>query len=488
MRDEAPPDEIHARLATYRQFLSAEDAARLEAALARPRTPAIRINTLKTTVERARATWPVWYGWQVEPVPFCPAGWWVADQGAHPIGDTLEFQMGDYYIQDAASMLPAELFSDADAPLILDLAAAPGGKTTHLASRYGDRGVILANDSSARRIAALRSNLQTWGVFGALVTNFPGERIGAWFPEAFDRVLVDAPCSGDTLRVSTGRKQRVVSERERAALCQRQDALLTSALRVARVGGEIVYSTCTMAPEEDEGVLDGLLRAFPGAVEIEGAERVAIHAPGLTSDGSRTFEPGVALALRLWPHLYGTSGFFAARLRKTAPTPGPHEPPPFRRWEQSGLTPLAERDAARIMADLRDDFGFDFAPIAAARGLTLWAREKAVYALPEQLVGAFRDVPHAAAGLLIGQWAGDAFLPAHELVSRFWDLFTDARARLPDDRVAAWRAGRDLRALPATPYPPGTLILFEDARGRFVGRGRLQRDRVRNLLPRRATS
>jgi 16S rRNA (cytosine1407-C5)-methyltransferase len=164
------PDDILDRLEHYRQFLDAAEMDRLVESLERPRLPAIRVNTLKIGVEEARRTWPAWYGWTVQPVPFCAAGWQVLAQD-QPIGHTLEYDMGFYYIQDAASMLPTEMFVDDHAPLILDLAAAPGGKTTHLASRFEDRAVIVANDTSASRVTALRSNLQTWGVMGALVTS-----------------------------------------------------------------------------------------------------------------------------------------------------------------------------------------------------------------------------------------------------------------------------------------------------------------------------
>ena len=354
-------DDILARLALYESFLDPDERARLRASLEQPRLPAIRINTLKLTIEQARQTWPDWYGWTIRPVPFCPAGWQIAAY-EQPIGDTLEFQNGYYYIQDAASMLPAEMFSDHETPLILDLAAAPGGKTTHLASRYGDRGVIVANDTSAKRIAALRTNLQNWGVFGALVTNFPGERMGRWFPEQFDRVLVDAPCSGDTLRITTGRRTRTVSKREHEALCVRQNALLLSAFQAAKPGGEIVYSTCTMSPEEDEAVLDDLLRRYPEQAEIAAVDHLPVSAPGLDSDGRARFDPQVRHAIRLWPHLFQTSGFFAARIRKTASISVEPEPPPSRPWDAE-LMPRSIQ--AQLIADWQQAFGFDWDAIAA---------------------------------------------------------------------------------------------------------------------------
>ncbi|MBP8974208.1 MAG: NOL1/NOP2/sun family putative RNA methylase [Anaerolineae bacterium] len=476
-------DNLRARLDRYRQLLSPAELARLEASLAQPHPPALRINTLKIAIEEARETWPAWYGWEIEPVPFCPAGWRVLRQ-EQPIGGTLEHELGYYYVQDAASMLPAELFSAHTAPLILDLAAAPGGKTTHLASRYADRGLILANDSSAARITALRSNLQTWGVFGALVTNFPGERFGRWFPETFDRVLLDAPCSGETFRPLGGGRGRFVSERERAALCQRQDALLLSAFLAARPGGEIVYATCTLAPEEDEAILDGLLRRYPGAVTVETVEN-APDAPALATDGTRIFDPAVRRAIRLWPHHYQTSGFFAARLRKRESVPVEPEERPVRPWANSGLAPLGRAEVAHLRADWEALYGFDLGAVLDEPGLTLWTRERLLFAVPERLIAFFGELPHAAAGLLAGQEVDGQIIPSHELITRFSRAFSGARIPLDEAQVALWRQGRDLRPAPDAPYPPGTVVLLQDERGRFVGRGKLLRDRLRNLLPRR---
>ncbi len=487
-------DDILTRLKLYDQFLDPDERARLREALEQPRLPAIRVNTLKIGIERARQTWPDRYGWTVHPVPFCAASWQITGQ-EQPLGDTrdarysgnigntLEFQNGYYYIQDAASMLPAEMFSDHESPLILDVAAAPGGKTTHLASRYADRGVILANDSSANRITALRANLQNWGVFGALVTNYPGERIGRWFPETFDRVLIDAPCSGDTLRITTGRKTRSVSEREHEALCQRQEALLLSAFQAVKPGGEIVYSTCTMSPAEDEAILDDLLRHYPQQAVIDRVDHLAVSAPGLDSDGRVTFDPQVRHAIRLWPHLYQTSGFFAARIRKTGAIPVDPDPPPQRAWEQSGLTPVSRQTEAQIITQWEQDFGFEALPGT----MTLWQRERLIYAIPARLVSVFAGLPHAAAGLMIGQQDGERFIPSHELITRFEAQFTRPRRALADYQRALWLAGRDFRDVSDWPYPPGALILLEDNYGRFLGRGSVQRDRVRNLLPKRFT-
>ncbi len=395
--------------------------------------------------------------------------------------------MGFYYIQDAASMLPAEMFQfDPPArPLILDMAASPGGKTTHLCCKTGDQGLIIANDTSTARIGALRSNLQDCGAIGAAITNFPGERFGAWFPDTFDMALLDAPCSGESLRTAERRKTRPVSPKERKQLQQRQAQLLISAFQAVKPGGQVVYATCTLAPEEDEAVLDALLRRFPGQAEIESVDRVLPNpAPALASDGAREFDPQVTRAVRLWPHLYDTSGFFAALIRKRDSLPVQPSAPPTRTLEQAGFTKLTCAEHAEVVERLRGEFDFDLNALIERQALELWQRGKSVYAFPELFLARFADVPCAAAGMLIGE-RGDGFAPSHEFAARFGAQFGARRLCLGDDQIEKWLAGYDLREPGAAPYSAGTIVLVEDSRGRFLGRGKVLRDRIRNMLPKK---
>lgn len=465
-------------MSRYHALLPAEEIAALDAALQQPPAPAIRANTLKIRTEEI----PAWYGWDIEQLPFCESGWRF-ETPVKGLSQTLEYKQGQFYIQDAASMLPAEMFSAADAPLILDLAAAPGGKTTHLVSCFADRATIVANDNSAKRIAALRSNLQVWGAMNTLVTNFSGEVFGEWFPETFDKVLLDAPCSGDTLRENKGRKKRTVSAKEQASICLRQDVLLESALRALKVGGEIVYATCTLAPEEDEGTLTRLLEKFPAAT-IESVELLPPN--GVTHFEGVAYHPSVAQAVRVFPHQFHSSGFFAARIRKTAALPHTQDAAPQRSLNESGYENLPAHDIAPIVDEMIDVFGFDFGPVIDAIALNFWQKDDLVYAIPKRIVQHFGDLPHAAIGFLIGQLAGDDFLPSHELITRFETKFLGRRVALSPQESEKWLAGYDLRGFEAEQFPSSGLVLLEDERGRFLGRGTVQAQRIRNLMPKRS--
>ena len=177
-------------LEKYRFLLSADEFKALQLELEKPLSGGMRINPLKISPRKAVSAWSERYGWKVHPVSYCSTGWWLDETDFSP-SQTPEHRMGFFYLQDAASMLPVELFdfSTGNQPLVLDMAASPGGKTTHLLDKMNDRGLVIANDASASRIQALRVVLSNWGAASVAATNFPGEKFGIWFPEIFDNAV-----------------------------------------------------------------------------------------------------------------------------------------------------------------------------------------------------------------------------------------------------------------------------------------------------------
>jgi len=470
----------------YRAWLDPQEWERLVEAVGRPLPPACRVNTLKISLEAALRRWPQWYGWQVRPVSFCPAGWQILAGGAG-LSRTLEHKMGFYYIQDVASMLPIELFDFAAAarPLVLDMAAAPGGKTTHLAARTNDAGLIVANDVSSGRMAALRTNLMDWGTTSAVITSYPGERFGAWFPELFDRVLLDAPCSGEALRTAERRKGRPVSATERQALHKRQVRLLISAFQALKPGGQLVYATCSLHPEEDEAVIDALLAAYPHRAVVESVEQVVgVSARALASDGRRAFHPAVTRAVRLWPHTHDTAGFFAALVSKQDTLPVSPQAPPRRSFAETGFRPMAQRETAAL-CDALDGWGFDLSVVLQTHASSLWKRDAVVYAIPDLLHTWLGELPFVAAGMVIGEMAADEFVPSHEFVARFGAQFSRRRLQIDAEQARLWLAGQDLRGYTVRAFEARTVVLIEDEKGRVLGRGKVLAGRVRNLLPKR---
>jgi 16S rRNA (cytosine1407-C5)-methyltransferase len=232
-------------------------------------------------------------------------------------------------------------------------------------------------------------------------------------------------------------------------------------------------------------VLDALLKLYPHQATIEVVDQILpMPAPALASDGERAFHPQVSRAVRLWPHLYDTSGFFAAKIGKRGAVDVQLSDPPARSLQSAGFVRTSGRETAGVCDYLLQVYGFDFEAVAERQALALWENQGVVYAIPDLFLAHFPDLPCVATGMRVGEWSKGVFAPSHELVARFSAQFVDCRLTLADDQVAVWLGGRDLRGVKAH-HPSGATILLEDERGRFLGLGQVQSNRIKNLLPRR---
>jgi 16S rRNA (cytosine1407-C5)-methyltransferase len=480
------PTPLEESLDRLLPLLDEDGQTALKAELALPLRTAIRRNPLKADAGQV-AGWARRYGWELDPIPYCPEGYFLNKADTTP-GGTLEHRLGYYYVQDAASMLPVELFdfTPGQRPMILDMAASPGGKTTHLTARSGDRGFVLANDSSRERMTALRVVLQNWGAINTAAACFPGEQYGMWFPNTFDMVLTDAPCSMEGLRTTEAHPLRAMSDKERGSLAGRQARLLASAIQAAKPGGQIVYSTCTLAPEEDEGVMDMILVQYGGIIEIEDvSERLPVPAQGLSSYAGTQYDGAVQGAARIWPHLYHTAGFFAVRLTKTATTSGESAPPPARPFNKTGFTPLSGEETKALAGQFERFYGLDLEQILEEQPCRLFRREDDIIALPAMLLDGQGDFPVSFAGLTAAQVTPNGMVLSHDWAARFSTRCSKGWIDLPEEYTSAWLRGEDLRLDVPEGYEIGQNYLIKDCQGRFAGRVRLIRDRWRNLLPRR---
>jgi 16S rRNA (cytosine1407-C5)-methyltransferase len=478
-------EALQQSLSRFEPLLSDVEFHRLQEEVKRPLQPSIRINPLKTSAE-SMEKWAQSYHWQVNPIPFCPSGFWVDDSLGTAVSQTLEHRLGHYYIQEAASMLPPELFifDLKDPGLTLDMAASPGGKTTHMVARGLDHGLVIANDSSQGRIPALRIVLQNWGAVNTAISQFPGERFGPWFPEVFDRVLLDAPCSMQGLRVSESHVLRPVTEKESSNLAKRQTSLLTSALQAVKVGGQVVYSTCTLLPDEDEGVIDAELSRFGKKVEVQKVKLpTSADLSGITRNGDIEYTPEVAQTLRLWPHRLGTAGFFVCLLRKTEPLNLESTPAPSRSLEKVGFTRLI--DSKPIAQVFQDFYEFDLAEVMEEYGLVLMKRYEKFFAFPRRIVEDFAELPLESAGMLLGEVIDEAVIPSHDWVCRFGEQFKKNKYVLSEMQCSTWIRGEDCYDFKLEEFHKGETVVVCSPTGLVLGRGKILKDRLKNLLPRR---
>lgn len=471
-------------LERYKEILGQQGYQELLSTLEKPLPGAIRINTLKVDPHRSIEKWQKLYNWDIKCVPYYEHGWQVRDPEVS-ISRTIEHSMGEYYVQDAASMLPVSLFDKSNFKhrLILDMAASPGGKTTHISDITRDGSLIIANDGSASRIQALKVVLQNWGSINFAITNYPGEQIGNWYPDTFDAILLDAPCSMENLRHGIHQETRQTTTTERLRLSQRQFSLLESAFKALKSGGQLVYATCSLAPEEDEMVLDALLKKYPREARIVDIPRSIIDAPGLTRFGDQELEPSLRNALRLWPHIADTSGFFCAKIDKLGPVSNSEQQIPSRDFAKTGLRALQANEVSQITGAISDDFGFDIQEAMDTLDVDLFSRNNAIFLVPRRFHSEFNSWPFHSLGMQIGKLIGLTFQPTHEFLSRFGYHFTKGIVCLPDEQVGMWMAGLDLRSdLPQAPAD-GRTSLVMDNHGRILGGGKVQANRLRNLLP-----
>jgi len=279
----------------------------------------IRCNTLKISVsdlfDRLKG-----YGWEIrQPFDEFPEVM-IVDSKLEPgeVGNSKEHLLGYYYVQEISSMLPMLVLKPEAGDFVLDLCASPGSKTTQAAAMMENGGTIIANEVSLGRIGILNSNLERCGVMNTLVTRKEGvafcERMLKKSKFRFDKILVDAPCSGEgTLRKSPKTFQMWnVNMIKKFAGTQKK--LVGAAIRLLKVGGVMIYSTCTLASEEDEGVVDYLVKNFD--VVVEEISLPLKFRCGVTAFGDEVFDSSVKNCLRLYPQDNDTDGFFVCKLRK----------------------------------------------------------------------------------------------------------------------------------------------------------------------------
>ena len=468
-------------------YLTPSEIGRLENSLASDLQLSIRINQLKSDPKTLIKELENAYGWTCSAIPFCESGYRITESEPAP-SKTIEHRMGYYYIQEAASMLPAEMFDfkDNPHPLVLDMAASPGGKTTHLIDRTMDKGLVIANDSSRSRMNALRIVLQNWGAINQAVTNMPGEWFGRMHPDSFDAVLLDAPCSMQGMRASASHSIRPISENDVDMLAKSQFDLLSSALSTAKVGGQVVYSTCTLSPLENEAVVARILKTLGEAVVLEDIQsRLPKPAPAVNQFKEQSFPETITHSVRLWPHIYDTAGFFCAKLIKNDTLTVDKEISLFSGNAKFGGSLLKESESQALCEKISDQYGFGLAAIMANQGLSMWKQADQMYLIPSRLFEIFPDLPMLSMGLLAGKSTPRGLEPSHEFVSRFGDQFTENVYFLDETHVTTWLRGADIRGVGGGEPQSGNILAIRDGKGRNLGRGQMQAKRLKNMLPHR---
>ncbi|OGO39197.1 MAG: hypothetical protein A2W35_16875 [Chloroflexi bacterium RBG_16_57_11] len=306
---ELPPDF----LLSMQRLLQDEYPAFLKV-YSSPAASGLRANTLKISPQELADRLP----YALRPVPWCQAGFQLPDRlspeqtspGRHPY-----HAAGLFYLQEPSAMAVAEVLDPQPGERVLDLCAAPGGKSTHLAARVDDKGLMVANEIHPKRVWELAENLERWGAHNVVILNESPARLAERLPAFFDRVLVDAPCSGEGMFRKSEAALRDWSPELVQSCTIRQSAILNEAARLTRPGGRLIYSTCTFNPHENERSVAGFLMEHP-YFELSAVR----HPPGLSPGRPEWVEGDHFLPLertaRLWPHLTAGEGHFIAVMQR----------------------------------------------------------------------------------------------------------------------------------------------------------------------------
>ena len=447
-------------------FADADDRQSFVHACGRPLRKSIRVNTLKISVEQF-LTVAEQNGWRLSAIPWCPTGFWIeADDADESLGNAPAHLQGLFYIQEASSMLPPQALlagQEIQQPLIVDMAAAPGSKTTQLAALTHNRGVILANELSASRLKSLHANLIRCGISNACLSHLDAAQIGELMPGQFDYVLLDAPCGGEgTVRKDPQalKNWSLESVKELAIL---QKKLIRSAYAALKPGGRLVYSTCTLSPEENHQVADYLCEHSDAKIEplaelFDGAQSA------VTPEGY----------LHLMPQQFDSEGFFVARFKKPQSSLVSARPVPV--FDTPFVT-MTRAECEKIVDYYKRHFGIEI----AAKGFELRRRDKAVWLFPQDLNRINRYLKVNRAGIKLGEVYPNKIRSSHEFASCFGDDAGKQVIALNEDQTSQFIRGQNIEVEPRGIVKGEVLLTFG---GHIIGIGQHQSGRIKNGLPR----
>lgn len=272
------------------------------------------------------------------------------------LGKTLEITLGYYYIQGFSSMLPAVVLDPKPGEKVLDLCSAPGSKTTQMAELMENRGTLVVSEPQLDRIKALIFNLDRLNVLNTGVIHSKGELLSKYYSNHFDKILVDAPCSGLGIMQKKIEVNQWWNLDRVNKLHELQVKLLVAAIKMLKVGGKIVYSTCTLTPEENELVIDKLLKKYP--VEVMKISLPVEHRNGFTNYQGQELHHNLNKAVRILPWEADSDGFFMIKLKKTSPTETSDKP----KWKKSYTSEFFKSDnkkVAKYLSYISEVFGVD---------------------------------------------------------------------------------------------------------------------------------
>ena len=417
----------------------------------------LRINTLKCDRESFLSNNSL----PLESIPYTDLGFILdSDDG---VGANPEHHSGRIYMQDPGAMAPLSAIEIRKGARVVDLCAAPGGKSGQAAAMIGDEGFLLSNEFVPKRAKILVGNLERLGVRNAIVTSMDTSRLSDLYCEYFDYAIVDAPCSGEGMFRKNSGAIEEWSEGNVRASAERQRDILGNAARLVREGGYIIYSTCTYSVEENEGTINSFLSSHPEFSPVAPSEKIlkSTASPIVTKDNAER----VKHCRRFYPHISSGEGQFLSILHK----------------DYSVLSTKVCKDSSKPLSKAESNIVNEFLKStlkAIPNGRAVKHGENVVL-LPESIT-ALPESSVFMAGVLIGEIQKGRLVPAHQFFSAYGDFFK-IRVELSDNekKLYSYLAGEEI------PAPDGTdngwcVLTYK---GSSLGGGKVAGGRIKNHYP-----
>ena len=438
-----------------------------------PRTYGLRVNTAKLSCQDFEELSP----FEIRPIPWISNGYFY-DEESRP-ARCAYYQAGLYYLQEPSAMTPASRLPVEPGDFVLDLCAAPGGKATALGAALNDTGFLLANDISTSRARALLRNLELFGIKNILVTDEKPARLAQRFPAFFNKILLDAPCSGEGMFRKEEALARDWTPEKSAELSDIQKDLILKAADMLRPGGMMLYSTCTFSPCEDEEVVAYLLQERPDMelMEMPGYEGFSEGRPELISTpiSPEAFDPSsLRKCVRIFPHKMDGEGHFLALFHKK----GDSLPPVFRpagKGPDKNTRKWLEEFFAEIGLHTLGEQEFDWNRVEIRK-------DKVYYQLPLPLD--LRGISFLRNGLYLGDLKKNRFEPSQPLALALHkeDIEATISLSVSDERITRYLKGETLNIEPEeAAHKKGWHLLCAD--GYPIGFGKLVNGILKNKYP-----
>ena len=425
-----------------------------------PRHYGLRVNTAKISTEDFLKIAP----WPLEPVPWIHNGFYYDGENCHPARHPYYFA-GLYYLQEPSAMTPADRLPILPGDRVLDVCAAPGGKATELGARLNGTGILAANDLSSSRAKGLLKNIELMGIGNVLILSEEPGKLIPYFREYFDKILIDAPCSGEGMFRKDKKMIRAWEEHGPEYFSKIQKSIITQAAEMLKPGGMMLYSTCTFSPEEDEQTIEYLLETHPefDLCEMEGYEGFSSGMPETTASRDER----LSRTVRIFPYRMKGEGHYLALLKKGG--------------DEVTHTCDALRSASprkNILPGELDDFLRDIKREFDPSRIDI--RGDKVYYMPEGLP-ALNGVRFIRTGLLMGELKKKRFEPSQALAMNLkkeeYARTIDLSAK--DERVIRYLKGEtlDVEDLVSSKEKGWYLVCVD---GYPLGFGKLARQMLKN--------